>query len=146
MRPDRMLNPGVIFEAGNRDWLAFLEGQRIDTDTGVEPIDPSDYNAPSIAIGELAGTKTVTRKVTAVKAGSYQTTISVPGVAATVKPSILNFTSAGETKTVTITFAAEAALVSETVFGSLKFQWPGTLARLPVAVVPQASAAPAGTG
>ena len=106
VRPDRMLNPGVIFESGGKDWLAFLEGQGIDTDTGVEPIDPSDYNAPSIAIGELAGSKTVTRKVTAVKPGSYQTTISVPGVAATVNPSILNFTRAGETKTVTITFTA----------------------------------------
>jgi subtilisin family serine protease len=143
VRPDRMLNPGVIFDAGNRDWLAFLEGQRIDTDTGVDPIDPSDYNAPSIAIGELAGTKTVTRKVTAVKPGSYEATIAVPGVAATVKPSILNFARAGDTKTVTITFAAETAPVSETVFGSLKFQGAGTLARLPIVVVPQAPAAPA---
>jgi hypothetical protein len=141
-----MLNPGVIFDAGDKDWLAFLEGQGIDTDTGVQPIDPSDYNAASIAIGALAGSQTVTRKVTAVKPGSYQTTISVPGVAATVKPSIVNFTSAGQTKTVTVAFAPKAAAPWATAFGSLTFEGAGTLARLPVVVVPQASAAVTVTG
>jgi subtilisin family serine protease len=149
VRPDRMFNPGVIFDASERDWLGFLEGQGFATDSGVEAADPSDYNAPSIAIGKLAGSQTVTRKVTAVKPGSYQTTISVPGVTATVNPSTLNFTSAGETKAVTISFTPEAAPPSEAVFGSLKFAGAGTLARLPIVVVPQASDAPAavtGTG
>jgi subtilisin family serine protease len=142
VRPDRMFNPGVIFDARERDWLGFLEGQGFATDTGVEPADPSDYNAPSIAIGKLVGSQTVTRRVTAVKPGTYQTTISVPGVTATVNPSTLNFSSAGETKTVTVTFTGEAAPPSEAVFGSLKFEGAGTLARLPI-VVPEASAAPA---
>jgi Fibronectin type-III domain/Subtilase family len=149
VRPDRMLNPGVIFDAGSKDWLAFLEGQGIDTDTGIGPIDPSDYNAPSIAIGNLADSQTVTREVTAVKAGSYRTTISVPGVTATVSPSVLNFASAGETKTVTVTLAPKAAPPSATVFGSLRFEGDGTLARLPIVVVPQAAVEPAamtGTG
>ena len=149
VRPDRMFNPGVIFDASERDWWGFLEGQGFATDSGVEAADPSDYNAPSIAIGKLTGSQTVTRKVTAVKPGSYQTTISVPGVTATVNPSTLNFTSAGQTKTVTISFTPEAALPSEAVFGSLKFAGAGTLARLPIVVVPQASDAPAavtGTG
>ena len=39
------------------------------------------------------------------KSGSYQTTLSVPGVTATVSPSILHFAQAGDTKTVTITFS-----------------------------------------
>jgi subtilisin family serine protease len=139
VRPDRMFNPGVIFDARETDWLGFLEGQGFATDTGVEPADPSNYNAASIAIGELVGSQTVTRKVTAVKPGSYQSTISVPGVAAKVNPSVLNFTSAGQTKTVTITFTREAAPLSQAVFGSLKFKGGGALARLPIVVVPQAS-------
>jgi subtilisin family serine protease len=143
VRPDRMFNPGVIFDARERDWLGFLEGQGFATDSGVVAADPSDYNAPSIAIGEFVGPQTVTRTVTAVKPGSYQTTISVPGVTATVNPSTLDFSSAGQTKTVTITFTPEAALPSEAVFGSLKFAGPGTLARLPIVVVPQTSDAPA---
>ena len=137
-----MFNPGVIFDAGERDWLAFLEGEGFKTDTGVKPIDPSDYNAPSIAIGKLVGSQTVTRRVTAVKPGTYQTDISVPGVTATVTPSILNFSSAGQTKIVKITFTRNAAPLSKAVFGSLKFAGAGTLARLPIAVVPEAADAP----
>jgi len=139
VRPDRMFNPGVVFDAGEKDWLAFLEGEGFDTHTGVKPVDPSDYNAPSIAIGKLVGSQTVTRRVTAVKPGTYQTTISVPGVAATVTPSALTFSSAGQTKSVKITFTREAAPLSEVVLGSMKFAGAGTLARLPIAVVPEAA-------
>jgi pectin methylesterase-like acyl-CoA thioesterase len=115
----------------------------------VGPIDPSDYNSPSIAVGRLVGSQTVTRKVTAVKPGSYQASISVPGVAATLSPSILNFSRAGETKTIKITFTREAAAFSEVAFGALKLEGAGTLARVPIAVVPQAADAPkvvAGSG
>ena len=149
VRPDRMLNPGVIFDARERDWLGLLEGVGLDTDSGVQPIDPSDYNAPSIAVGKLVGSQTVTRKVTAVKPGSYQTTISVPGVAATVNPSTLNFTREGQTMTVTITLTPKEAPLSEAAFGSLTFEGAGALARVPIVVVPQASDAPdavTGTG
>jgi pectin methylesterase-like acyl-CoA thioesterase len=119
-----------------------LEGEGFHTDAGVGPIDPSDYNSPSIAIGRLVGSQTVTRKVTAVKPGSYQTSISVPGVAATVSPSIVNFSQAGETETITITFTREAAAFSEVALGALKLEGAGTLARVPIAVVPQAGDAP----
>jgi hypothetical protein len=84
----------------------------------------------------------VTRRITAVKPGSYATTISVPGVTATVSPSVVNFTSAGQTKTVEITFSRKTAPLSEVVLGSLKFTGAGTLARLPITVVPQAGDAP----
>jgi subtilisin family serine protease len=141
VRPDRMLNPGVIFDANEKDWLGFLEGAGFDTDTAAKPIDSSDYNAPSIAIGELGGSQQVTRRVTAVKPGSYQTTVSVPGVTATVSPSIVQFTHAGQTKTVTITFAPEGGQLSKTSFGSLKFEGAGTLARLPIVVGPAAPGA-----
>jgi subtilisin family serine protease len=141
VRPDRMFNPGVIFDAKEKDWLGFLEGAGIDTDTAAKPIDATDYNAPSIAIGELGDSQKVTRTVTAVKPGSYQATISVPGVTATVSPSIVHFTHTGQTKTVTITFAPEGGQLSDTVFGSLKFEGAGTLARLPVVVAPPAPGA-----
>ena len=143
VRPDRMFNPGVVFDAGWKDWLAFLEGEGFDTHTGVKPVDPSDFNAPSIAIGTLVGSQTVTRRVTAIKPGTYQTTISVPGLAATVTPSALTFSRAGQTKIVKITFTREAAPLSKAVLGSVKFAGAGTLAHLPIAVVPEATDAPA---
>jgi subtilisin family serine protease len=139
VRPDRMFNPGVIFDSGEKDWLSFLEGEGFDTDAGVAAVDPSDYNSPSIAIGKLVGSQTVTRKLTAVKAGSYRTTISVPGVTATVSPSIVNFSSAGETKTVKITLTRKNAPFSKPIFGSVKFAGVGTAARVPIVVVAEAN-------
>jgi subtilisin family serine protease len=138
-RPDRMFNPGVIFDSGEQDWLSFLAGEGFHTDAGVAAIDPSDYNSPSIAIGKLVGSQTVTRKLTAVKAGSYRTTISVPGVTATVSPSIVNFSSAGETKAVKITLTRKDAPFSKPIFGSVKFAGAGTAARVPIVVVAEAS-------
>ena len=150
VRPDRMFNPGVVFDSGDNDWLSFLEGGGYTTDIpGVEAIDPSDYNSPSIAIGKLVGSQTVTRRVTAVKAGLYQATINLPGVNATVSPSILNFTSAGQTKTIKIKFSRKNAPLSEVDFGSLYIRGAGTQARVPIAVTPEALDAPdlvTGTG
>jgi subtilisin family serine protease len=139
VRPDRMFNPGVIFNAQERDWLGLLEGVGLDTDSRVQPLDPSDYNAPSIAVGKLVGSQTVTRTVTAVKPGSYRTTISVPEVTATVNPSVLNFTHEGQTTTVTITLTPKEAPLAEPVFGALTFEGAGALARVPIVVVPRAS-------
>ena len=142
VRPDRMFNPGLIIDARERDWLGFLEGAGFKTDSGVSPIDPSDYNSPSIAIGQLVGSHTVTRRVTAVKPGSYQASISLPGVTATVRPAVLDFSRAGQTKTIKITFMRKSAALSEAVLGSLKLAGPGTVARLPIVVVPEAAQAP----
>ena len=142
VRPDRMFNPGLIIDARERDWLGFLEGAGFQTDSGVSPIDPSDYNSPSIAIGQLVGSQTVTRRVTAVKPGSYQASISLPEVTATVRPAVLDFSSAGQTKTIKITFTRKSAALSEAVLGSLKLAGPGTVARLPIVVVPEAAQAP----
>ena len=55
-----------MFDHGFNDWLAFLCGTGQLTSPGCSSIaiDPSDLNVPSIAIGDLVGTQTVTRKVT----------------------------------------------------------------------------------
>ncbi len=90
-----MFNPGLILESGVGDWLGFIEGAGADEFDEVEPIDPSDYNSPSIAIGSLVGTQTVTRKVTAVKTGLYRTSVAVPGVTATVTPATAQLQRAG---------------------------------------------------
>ena len=86
IRPSAMFNPGLVLESGVGDWLGFIEGAGADEFDEVEPIDPSSYNSPSIAIGSLVGTQTVTRRVTAVKAGQYRASVAVPGVTATVTP------------------------------------------------------------
>ncbi|MHA3704262.1 S8 family peptidase [Jatrophihabitans sp. YIM 134969] len=141
--PTRMLNPGLVYNAGDADWLGYLAGIGEVDDTGVAPIDPSNYNNPSIAIGQLLAPQTVTRKVTATTAGLYRATISVPGVTATVSPSILNFDSAGQTKTFTVKFTRTTAAFDVASKGTLTWTGGGTTVRSPIAVTPKAVAAPA---
>ena len=148
-RPSAMFNPGLIFDSGESDWLSFLEGYGLDYGPEVEPVDPSNYNSPSIAIGRLAGTETVTRKVTAVKTGLYKTNVSVDGVDATVTPSLLTFTRVGQTKTIKVTLTRRSAPLRTVAFGSLVLESTGVTVRVPIAVTPQAVDAPTvvrGTG
>ena len=148
IRPDRMFNPGVIFDSGDQDWLGFIAGLATTSGPGGGGR-PSDYNSASIAIGKLVGSQTVTRRVTAVKAGLYQATINLPGVNATVSPSILYFSSAGQTKTIKIKFSRKNAPLSRRPSGRSTFAARDTQARLPIAVTPEALDAPdviTGTG
>ncbi|HEY5822406.1 MAG TPA: S8 family serine peptidase [Propionibacteriaceae bacterium] len=149
VRPDRMFNPGLVFNSSQREWLAYLEGQGVDTQTGVRSVDPSDFNSPSIAVGSMVDSQTVTRKVTAVKAGVYRATISVPGINASVSPSSFVFTAAGQSKTIKIKLSRDTAATGTAAFGTLFLTGSGTTARVPIAVRPVAVVAPAvvaGTG
>jgi hypothetical protein len=96
------------------------------------------------------GTETVTRRVTALKPGRYKATINLPGVNATVTPSVLSFSSKGQTKSIKVKFNRKNAPLGKTDFGSLYLRGPGsTQARLPIAVKPEAVDAPdeiTGTG
>jgi subtilisin family serine protease len=137
VRPKQMLNPALVYRSGQRDWLAYLEGIGVDTRTGVAAKDPSDYNAPSIAIGELSGSQTVTRRVTAVTPGQYDATITgLPGVRARVTPSILKFTRKGETKIFTVRFTRTTAAFDKASTGFLTWTRGGTRVRSPIAVTP----------
>ena len=104
-----MFAPGLVYPAGQRDWLGYLEGLGMDTGTRTKAIDPSDYNSPSIAIGRLVGKQTVTRRVTAVAAGRYRVAARVPGVDVDVSPSVLDFSHAGQTRTFRVTFTPTTA-------------------------------------
>src|SRR4029079_9524884 len=98
IRPNGAADPGLVFDAGFNDWLAFLCG----TTAAVNPAsctalvnagfrtDPSDYNSASIAIGDLAGIQTVHRRVTNVGSTAATYTASTTGLAginAVVSPS-----------------------------------------------------------
>nr|WP_308288048.1 S8 family serine peptidase [Streptomyces corallincola] len=148
--PPAMLNPGLVYDSGVRDWLAYLEGLGRRTGSGVAPIDPSDLNYPSIAVGDLLGSQTVTRTVTAVRAGTYRARISAPaGLRVTVSPSTLRFAHAGESRTFTVTFAIGDAPADRTVSGALTWRGAGTAVRSPFVLTPHSARAPervTGTG
>ncbi|MEV6416427.1 S8 family serine peptidase [Kribbella sp. NPDC051718] len=141
VQPSRMLDPGLVYDSGDADWLGYLEGNGVDTGTGVPAIDPSNYNAPSIAVGELVGTQTITRRVTAVTGGLYRATVSVPGMKAVVTPSILNLQT-GQTKSFTVKLTQDTAPSHETTSGWLTWQGAGTSVRSPIVVVPTSVIAP----
>lgn len=142
--PTRFLTPGLVYESDELDWLSFLEGSE-DVDLGipgVEPIDPSDLNQPSIAIGALAGPQTVTRTVTATTPGIYRATASVPGMDVRITPSVLSFTSAGQSKTFKVTFTQGTAEAGAYAQGSLTWAGQHLTVRSPVVVRPVVVAAP----
>lgn len=128
--------PGLVYEAGFNDYLGFL----CDADPTVfaDPeatcaalaaagiaTDASDLNLPSIGVGELVGSQTITRTVKAVANGTnrYDAVVEAPaGFDVTVTPS--SFTVA-RNRTVTYTVTIEndgSADLGEWAFGSLTWK------------------------
>ncbi|WP_307782880.1 MULTISPECIES: S8 family serine peptidase [unclassified Streptomyces] len=138
-----MLRPGLVYDSGRRDWLAYLEGSGVDTGTGTKAIDPSDLNYPSIAIGDLFGKQTVTRTVTATRAGTYRARASLPGIKATVSPSVLHFSHPGQKRTFTVTLDVTTAPAGRAATGALTWTSSRTTVRSPIVVTPQIVRAPA---
>jgi len=151
--PNKAADPGLVYNAGWNDWLAFLCG----TTTGVSTstcnvlngmgysTDPSDLNVASIAIGSLGGMQTITRSVTNVsgKAATYTASyIGLNGVDVVVSPASLTLNS-GQTKKFTVTFTSNAAAVLNAYTGGYLTWSDGSHnVRIPMVVKPVALAAP----
>ncbi|GAA4068370.1 S8 family serine peptidase [Nonomuraea soli] len=147
--PARMLRPGLVYDATYADWLGYVEGLGIDTQTGVAPIATSNLNYPSIAVGRLFGTRTITRRVTALTPGVYHATLDLPGFKTKVTPSTLVFKTAGETKEFAVRIEMTAKTGSTTTPGTLTWTSGDTTVRSPLVVTPLSAQAPAevnGTG
>lgn len=153
VQPNAAMNPGLVYNSGWNDWLAFLCGAT----TGVAAptcnalvsmnysLDPSDLNVPSIAIGDLAGIQTVTRKVTNVGSSPATYTASISGLAgftAQVSPATLTL-NPGQTKSFTVRITRTDAALNSYVGGQLAWSDGVHVVRIPVVVRPVALAAPA---
>ena len=152
--PNSAADPGLVFNNGFNDWVAFLCG----TTTGVVspgfcaslvaagfPTDPSDFNGASIAIGDLAGVQTVTRKVTNVGGvtATYEASVSgLAGIDTVVTPSTLTL-NPGETKPFTVSFTESTASLGAYAGGQLTWTDGSHDVRIPLIVKPVAIAAPA---
>ena len=103
-------------------------------------MDPSNLNMPSIAIGDLAGVQTVTRKVTNVSGNPATFTSSVTGMAGfnvVVSPASLQL-AAGQTGTFTVAFTRTTAALNGYTGGQLRWTNGTQTARIPVVVRPVA--------
>lgn len=138
--PARMASPGLVYDAGPNDWLGFLQG--LGYQLGVAPVATKDVNLPSIAIGGLTGTQTVTRTVTALTAGTYRADVDLPGVAAEVTPDVLTL-GEGEKATFTVQFTNSGATLDAFVGGSLTWTSDAATVRSPVAIRSVTAVAPA---
>jgi subtilisin family serine protease len=153
IKPNSAADPGLVYDSGWNDWLAFLCG----TTTAVGAAtcsaltglgystDPSDFNAASIAIGDLAGQQTVTRTVRNVglTAATYTaSTTGLTGVSVVVNPSSFTL-NPGQTKTFDVTFTRTSATLNSYVGGQLTWSDGSHNVRSPMVIRPVAIAAPA---
>jgi subtilisin family serine protease len=157
--PNDAVSPGLVYDSSALDWLAFLCG----TTNGVTPatcsalsaagysLDPSDLNTPSIAVGALAGTQTVTRTVTNVGSGSATYAASIAGMVGfnvTVTPSSLTLAQ-GESRSFDVTITRTTAAINAYAGGQLTWTDGNHNVRSPIVALPVALSAPAqisGTG
>ena len=144
--PNKAESPGLVFDSGFNDWLRFICGTQPGSFCGPYPaIDPSDLNVASIAIGNLAGVQTVTRRVTNVNSVTATFNASVSGMVGfntTVTPA--SFTLApGATQTFTVDFTRTSASLNAYTGGQLTWTNGTQNVRVPIVVRPVALAAPA---
>ncbi len=144
--PAAAMNPGLVYDAGWNDWISFLCGvQPGDGCAGVTPMDPSNLNVASIAIGDMAGNQTVTRRLTNVSGAPVTVSAAITGMvgmSATVTPATLTL-QPGETKAFTVAFANVSAVPGNYTGGQLTWSGGAVKVRSPIVVRPVALAAPA---
>jgi subtilisin family serine protease len=140
----RVLDPGLVYNSGIKDWLGFLNGQGVDTGAPQDgTIAARDLNLPSVALGSLVGEVQVKRQLTALVPGMYRPEVSMPGFSVHVEPKSLNFAKAGQTREVTLTIRNVNAPVGKFSTGTLAWKGPRTVSS-PIAIRPvDAQIAPA---
>jgi len=144
--PTAASTPGLVYDSGFLDWIGFLcgTGQFAGTICASVGIDPSDLNYPSISVGELAGTQTVTRTVTNVgPAGTYDASVEAPpGVDVSVNPASLVL-GAGESATYEVTLTSNvSASLGDFVQGALTWSDGARSVRSPIVTRALALAVP----
>jgi subtilisin family serine protease len=147
VRPNLMVNPGLVYDAGFNDYLAFLKGQGLccASSASIPALDASDLNQPSLAVGDLAGVQTLHRTVTNVggAAATYNATVAAPaGFTVNVNPASFTI-PAGGTKSFDVTIRRTDGPLNTYRFGSLTWSDGTHSVRSPIVIRPVAIAAPA---
>ncbi len=147
--PARAFDPGLVYRAGAADWDRFgcnyaPVTPALTSCAGVKALDPSGLNYPSIAIGALAGSKTVTRTVTNVSSttSTYRASGKVAaGFTATVRPTTLRL-APGSSATYTLTVTRTSAPFDAYAEGSVSWSDGSHVVRTPVVVRPVLASSP----
>jgi hypothetical protein len=147
--PNPAANPGLVYPTTATEYRRFMVGLGVQfappNDT-LEPTSASNLNQASIAVGQMAGSETVTRRVKNVANQSvrYTASVNVPGLDVVVSPS--RFTLApGAERTFTVQFTLDdrnPAPLGEWAVGHLTWSGGGHNVRSTIAVEPVAVSAP----
>ena len=158
--PASAFNPGLVYDSSLTDWVRYGCGigqfQLVfvaSVCNSFGSIDASSLNYPTLAVGDLAGSQTLTRRVTNVStddAGIYNVKVTAPaGTTITVSPTHL-VVPPGHTKSYTVTITRTTAALGAWAFGSLtwveakgKSSPHNHSVRSNIAVRPVAASAPA---
>ncbi|MGQ0586786.1 MAG: S8 family peptidase [Gammaproteobacteria bacterium] len=137
------VDPGLVYDSGFNDWVALICGAGQLTGCATST-DPSDFNQASIAIGDLAGSQTITRRVTNVgSAGTYTVAVSAPpGISVSVSPTSLTLAT-GQSASYSVSFTRTTAALNAYQFGSLTWSDGTHNVKSPLVIRPVALSAPA---
>lgn len=148
--PGSAYNPGLVYDADFDDWFDYAcavdQLQLILQDpTRCDDVetDPSDLNYPTIAIGDLAGSQTVTRTVTNVSdtdatytsAGSQ----APEGIGMVITPATITVPAGGEVS-FEVAFTQVNAPLDAYAFGALEWEGADATVTSQIAVQPTALA------
>ncbi|MFB9234900.1 S8 family peptidase [Plantactinospora siamensis] len=151
--PAPAFDPGLVYDSGPAQWLQYACGIGVHlTLTGgldscdvVGTRDPSDFNSPSLAVGDLAGKQTLSRTVTNVTGrwSVYLAKVKAPaGFTVKVSPPVL-VVPPHRSVAFKVTITRTSAAFDQFAFGSLTWRDGRHSVRSPIAVRPVALSAPA---
>jgi hypothetical protein len=144
IRPTSAADPGLVFEHVPDDWRRYVCG--VGQAACSDPLNPTDLNGASIAVGALVGTQTVRRTVRSVGAANEMYTASVtglPGISATVTPNVFTL-APGASTSFDVAFARTDAALNVYQAGHLTLTGStGHVVRIPLVVRPAPISAPA---
>jgi subtilisin family serine protease len=146
VNPNGASDPGLVYPTTPTEYRQYLVGLGVHfappNDT-LTAISASNLNQASIAIGGLAGTQTVTRRVKNVGSAeaTYNASYSVPGFDVNVSPSSVTLAPGAEA-TFTVDFTRTDAAFDEWAIGSLTWSDGTHHVRSPIAVRAVGVAAP----
>lgn len=149
--PNQVFEPGLVYDAGLLDYLAFSCGNNIalideescaDLAASGYSQDGSDLNLASIAIADLIGEQTITRTVTNVSSSpaKYKVSVTAPeGIDVNVSPKFIKLRPGGSASYQVTFQTTSTAILNEWAFGDLTWtDGRHTFARSPIAVKPAA--------
>ncbi|WNM35761.1 S8 family peptidase [Streptomyces sp. Li-HN-5-11] len=127
--PNRAADPGLVYDSTSADWIAYscslgehpVAADGSDACVTARKIDPSDFNSPTLSVGDLLWRQTVTRTVTNIgrTTGVYTATLQTPpGYKATVSPKRL-VVPAGGSASYRVTFTRTSAAFGDWSYGSV---------------------------